>query len=110
MESIEIDEREPFPLNYDEWKVLWRQWLADRKAEGTFRPSSWRFPQEKNLLADEVLGVWSINDRNVELSAVTFTLGPDHDRYIGVTFGTGAGTDSGGIAETFSELRAILGI
>lgn len=76
----------------------------------------------KNFIADEVLGTWSVNGRNVELSEVTFPNLSERDengrlkqfqvRYIGITFGTGGGSDApdSPLVSTFAELERELGI
>lgn len=106
------DKTEPFPLEWNAWREQWAAWLAEQREAGTLRPTSFRFPG-KNFLADEVLGTWSVNGRNVELSEVTFpALGerPRRDvRYVGVTYGTGADAD-GAVVPTFAELERELGI
>jgi hypothetical protein len=109
-----IDRSAQFPTAWDEWRPKWDEWLAVQLEAGTFKRCSFKFPPA-NFLADEILGVWSVDGRNVELSEVTF---PDLEpgrhgqtrRYIGITFGTGAGTQSGGIASTFDELERALSI
>ena len=105
---------EPFPVPWDDWRPLWQAWLARQLEHGTFAPTAWRFPG-KNFLADEILGTWSVAGRNVELSEVTFpSLEPgtrgERRRYVGVTFGTGAGADSGPVVGTFVELEQALGL
>jgi hypothetical protein len=116
-----INRTEPFPVDWNAWRELWKAWVDEqttpvRGAQGhpaVFQPTSWRFPG-KNFLADEVLGTWSVNGRNVELSEVTFpALGerPRRDeRLVGVTFGTGAGSDEGAVCRTFAELEEMLGL
>lgn len=90
--------REMFPLDWNEWREMWADWRADMIDRGRLARSSYRFPP-KNFLADEVLGTWRVDGpnggQNVELSEVTFpALGRDGQasRYVGVTYGTGAGT------------------
>lgn len=95
-----------FPVDWNEWRALWSDWRDEHAAE--LRPSKHQFPHQKNLMADEILGVWRINGRNVELSEVVFTIGETH-RYIGLTFSTGAGGETG-LAASFGELEELLGI
>jgi hypothetical protein len=109
-----IDRTAPFPMDWNAWRVLWGAWLAEQEANGTLTRSSFRFPG-KNFLADEILGVWRVEGRTAELSETTFpSLEPGsrgaHHRFVGVTFGTGAGMEAGGVAGTFEELERALGI
>ena len=87
------------PIDRNAWRAQWDAFKAEHLAP--FARSSWNFGP-KNFLADEVLGKWSINERNVELSEVTFTIGETH-RYIGVTFGDGLRNEAG-LASSFAEL------
>lgn len=57
-----------FPIDYDEWRAEWRDWLG-RQTFGRVRKSPF---EGKNFLADEILGVWRIGGQAVELSSVTF--------------------------------------
>jgi hypothetical protein len=111
---MSYDRSEPFPINWNIWHTQWGEWF-DAHA-GHFLNTSWRFPAA-NFLADDRLGTWSVNGRNVELSEVTF---PDlsrpgalannyRNRYVGITFSTGAGAESA-LASTFAELEEALGI
>lgn len=108
-----------FPLDWDQWRTQWDAWKqdhADRLGRSTFR-----FP-DKNFLADEILGVWSVNGRNVELSEVTFPNLTERDehghlirrqvRFIGITFGTGAGCDTPDqpVVRSFAQLEHELGL
>lgn len=79
------------------------------------RPCTYRFPRTRNLLADEVLGVWGINGRAVELSEVTFPVLGERprrtERLIGITFGGSGGDERRtDIVRTFGELERALGI
>ena len=102
-----------FPIDWDEWRQEWSAW---RKAHAdSLKPSSYKFPP-KNFLADEILGVWSINGRAVELSEVTMPdfsagYGASSVRFIGITYGA-AGTVhlAGPIVSSFAELEQELGI
>lgn len=104
---------EPFPLDWNEWRARWDTWRFEQRHE--LQGSSYRFPREKNVLADAVLGVWSINGRSVELSEVTapdFGKRPRRDiRYVGITFaGSGGDERHTDIAGSFAELELALGI
>lgn len=63
--------------------------------------------------ADEILGVWEVNGRTVELSEVTMpnltSRNGDRVRYIGVTFGTGAESE-GALVANFAQLEKLLGL
>lgn len=107
------DYTEPFPVDWHAWRRLWDKWRFAQRHE--LRGSSYRFPREKNLLADEVLGVWSINARSVELSEITFPALGERPRrlvrYVGITFGeSGGGERNTELASSFAELELELGI
>lgn len=119
MDNATYERNEPFPVEWTEWRAVWEAWSADQREDGLLGASSYRFP-EPNFLADEVIGVFTLRSAGregpVELSEVTF---PDLSggkrprqtlRYVGVTFGEGAGHVDGGLAASFAELEAILGI
>lgn len=103
----------PFPLDWDQWRDQWMQWRGDHPEIARARKNPFR---GKNFLADDVLGVYRINGRTVELSEVTFPNLSDRDdngnlirgnfRYIGATFEDGA-TD---LARSFADLERILGL
>lgn len=99
------DRHAELPMDWDQWRQLWAAWKADHADQ--LQRSSFRFPA-KNIMADEVLGVWRIAGRTVELSEVTF-LGA---RGIGITFGEGSGTwvPENGVVHTFAELEQELGL
>lgn len=112
------DRSAPFPVEWDAWRRAWNAWLDRQLSIGTFTHSSYTFPPQ-NFLADEVLGVWSVNDRPTELSEVTFPdlsggrsgmRRPEMLRYVGITFGQASGHENGGLASTFAELERALGI
>jgi len=92
----------PLPLDWPQWRTLW---AAFRYEQNDWQTSTWR-AKGVNFMADEILGVWRIGNRTVELSEVTF-LG---SRGIGITYVTGAGTEvpEDGVAHSFAELTAIL--
>jgi len=101
-----------FSLDWNEWRREWRDWSAahaDRMA-----PTRSPF-QGKNFLADEVLGVWKVNGRTVELSEMTFPNLGERDergalihkdvRRIGVTF-----QDETAVVGSFAKLEEVLGL
>ncbi len=98
---------EPFPLDYRDWLIVWHEWEHQRR--GFLRPTDHRFGR-KNILADSVLGVWDVNGRAVELSAVTMPAFGERPhrtiRFIGMSFGDG---DSN-LVKTFAELDEALGL
>jgi hypothetical protein len=106
---------EPFPVDWNEWRSEWRDWLADAKASGLLTTPSRTFPG-KNMLADARLGTWDLADgRTVELSEVTmpdFSKGYGYDqvRYVGITLAddTGRFTPENGIVGSFADLEAEL--
>lgn len=102
-------DEQQFPIDWTEWDKAWHAWTQAH----AMRRSHARFPG-KNFLADEVLGVYSMNGRAVELSAVTF---PDlgsgsmerKRRYVGITWlGDDGSTINGGLASTFADLDELL--
>lgn len=103
---------DPLPVEWNEWRALWDEWLQEQRDAGRLTPTSYRHPGQ-NLLADEVLGTWSTGARIVELSELTFPalgdLGGRTVRYVGVTYPTAAGTDGGTVVSSFAELEAELG-
>lgn len=109
-----VDRDAQFPTDWNEWWKVWTAW----KRHHDLLPTSYRFPG-KNLLADEVLGTFSINGRNVELSEVTFPNLSERDengrlrdhrvRMVGITFGIGV-DQAGAVATTFAELERELGL
>lgn len=102
------------PMDYNEWRSEWREW---REAHAAQLIDVRRSPfKGKNFLADEVLGVWKVNGRTVELSSVTFPNFEDRDpdtgrllegykRRIGVTF-----EDDTDVVDTFAQLEKVLGL
>jgi hypothetical protein len=105
----------PLPMDYFEWRTEWSDWL--QRNQDRLHHLRERSPfRGKNFLADEVLGVWRVNGRTVELSSVTFPNFEDRDpvtgrllegykRRIGITFEDG--TD---VVDTFAELERVLGL
>lgn len=103
------------PLDWDEWRSEWSQWRTAHEAQLVdVRRSPF---QGKNFLADEVLGVWKVNGRVVELSSVTFPNLSERDpetgrlldtrnRLFGVTFADGETA----VVGTFAALEEILGL
>lgn len=108
-----------FPADWTEWSRLWAEWKQAHTCQ--LGRTSWRFGRP-NLLADSVLGKWSIKGRPVELSEVTM---PDFGardeqgrrlygrvRFVGITFGSGSGSDrpDAPLAASFAELEKELGL
>jgi hypothetical protein len=94
-----------FPLDWHEWRRQWHQWRSENAER--LQPTGYKFPSERNFMADEVLGVFHVNGRNVELSEVRFL----DRRSVGVTYGEGSGTyvpESGGLFDNFADLEAEL--
>lgn len=116
-----MDKTQPFPVEWNAWRDEWKQYRAELES----RSMVYRFQSDMhgpspfkgvNIMADEMLGVWVLGPLGtdgalqtpVELSEVTFTLGGDHVRYIGITIGeSGPGGDAL-LASTFEELDDIL--
>lgn len=113
------DTTERFPVDWEAWRDLWRDWCTANREH--LKPGHYPWPPA-NLMADEVLGRWTIGARQVELSAVTFRIG-ETSRYVGISYGTderapypdGRGhygvtvvPEPTGIAASFDELEAIL--
>lgn len=105
-----------FPLDWDEWRAEWRDWLAAHR--GQLRPTKVRFPG-KNFLADDILGVWEIAGRVVELSEVVFPNLDERDpatgrlldhqvRMVGLTFMGHGGIEAGPVVHSFAELEDAL--
>lgn len=108
---------EAFPVDYEEWRLVWEAWKADHT--DLLRPCSFRDWPAPNMLATEILGRWDILGRSTELSEVTM---PDftHERrgrtlrFIGITYATWRNervetyTPEQGIVATFEELEAEL--
>lgn len=107
-----------FPIDWDEWHDEWTEWSQVHSAD--LRPTTQRIVG-KNFLADEILGIWEINGRVVELSEVTFPNLEERDaatgvllrfevRHVGITFKKGDETESGGVVRSFDELEEALGV
>lgn len=102
------------PLDWDEWRTEWSDWLQ-RNQDAMHYVSRSPFAG-KNFLADEVLGVWKVNGRTVELSEMTFPNLEDRDergmliredrRRIGVTFAD----DETAVVGSFAALEEVLGL
>lgn len=98
-----------FPVDWTAWRAEWDAWREQHRDE--MGATSWNFGP-KNMLADEVLGKWSINGRPVELSEVTMPdfskgYGADRVRYVGITFGSGV--PDAAIVASWGELDRALG-
>lgn len=100
-----LDKSAPFPMDWNDWRKWWNTWVSDQGE--TLGRSSYRFPAP-NALADYVLGVWSIGGRNVELSDVTFNIGLESRRYVGITFGQASGNTTCDLCGTFADLERAL--
>lgn len=100
------------PLDWDEWRRQWNEWRNSHSE--ILKPAS-KFKPGKNFLADEILGVYSVNGRLVEISELTFPNLSERDergfllrhdvRAIGLTFEEG-----GTVVHSFEELERELGI
>jgi hypothetical protein len=101
------------PMDYHDWRKEWNEWKA---ANANYLKDVRRSPfQGKNFLADQILGVWSVNGRIVELSEVVFPNFVERDanghlmhydvRRIGLTF-----EDDTAVVDSFSELEEVLGL
>lgn len=102
-----MSEAEVFPVDWDQWREQWQAWREARAAD--LGPTSYRWPSDKNILADEVLGRWSVNGRPVEFSEVTFRIGETR-RYVGLTFGEAASNDATALVDSFAALEEVLGL
>ena len=102
------------PLDWDKWRTEWADWLQRNQGEMHYLRSS---PfKGKNFLADQILGVWRISGRTVELCEMTFPNLEDRDergmlireerRRIGVTFADGETA----VVGSFAALEKVLGI
>lgn len=105
---------EELPLDWDEWRSEWRTWENAHAAQMRRTPSPF---QGKNFLADDVLGVWKVNGRTVELSEMTFPnlevrdpqtgrLLEGHKRRVGITFADGETA----VVGSFAQLEQVLGL
>lgn len=103
-----------FPIDWNDWKAEWEDWKA--RHANDLKATDYRIPG-RNVLADDVLGTWNINGRDVELSEVVFPsferddatgrLKGDDIRYIGLSFPIGVEAE---LVRSFSELERVLGI
>lgn len=94
-----------FPIDWNEWRKEWLDWRSTQ----TFNASSVEFGK-KNMMADDILGIYDINGVAVELSEVTFTdfgSGSMENKFrqIGITWQHGI---NGGLVESFEELTDAL--
>lgn len=115
-----VADADPLPVDWHAWRTQWTEWVAQfeqRHAGRRRRPSDGPSPFEgMNMLADEVLGVWMLGVpgtdgtrlRPVELSEVTFTMGPTTTRYVGVTIDASGPDGTAVLASSFAELDSIL--
>ena len=107
-----MDTSQPFPSDWHVWRTQWGQFLA--AAGEHFAPTDTRAPG-KNFLADDIIGTWNVNGRDVELSEVTMPnfrdRRGDRVRYVGLTFILpGNITRAGDVVSTFAELAEALGL
>lgn len=103
---------DPLPLDWDEWRTLWAEWRTAHPEIARVRSPF----KGKNFLADEILGVYRVGARTVELSELTFPnlserdesgrLIDGHARMIGLTFADGATA----LVRSFAGLEEALGI
>lgn len=115
-----MDKTAPLPVDWDEWRQVWEEYRRDLEQRYGVRRGVDGDPfPGMNMLADEILGRWTIGQvasiaHPVELSEVTFPelgkgYGTDRVRYIGVTI-DGVGVEGRSeLAATFEELDEILG-
>jgi len=103
---------EALPLDYFAWRREWRKWEETNAARMTRTRSPF---QDKNFLADAILGTWKVNGRVVELSEMTFPNLTERDdrrelirkdvRGIGITW-----QDDTAVVGSFAELERTLGL
>lgn len=102
-----------FPIDWNEWRAEWKEQRSTLRLDGKTSVPRGMFPG-RNFLADEVLGVFRTQDgRWVELAEVTFpALGRDGvpHRYVGLTFDDGNDSREAVLAESWDELRSLLGV
>ena len=101
------------PLDWNEWREEWGKW-RERHSD-SLKPAR-KFKPGKNFLADEILGVFEVNGRRVELSELTFPNLSERDergmlihkdvRAIGLTFDD----DETNVVHSFEELERELGL
>lgn len=114
-----MDKSEPLPIDWDKWRRVWDEYRRDLERRYGVRRGVDGDPfPGKNMLADELLGLWTVGqpggEHPVELSEVTFpAFGKrwtgERVRYIGVTI-DGVGLEGRSeLAATLEELDQILG-
>lgn len=84
----DFDPAEPFPVDHNLWTILWNRWRMAN--DERLLPLQGRNPfRAKNPMAEDVLGVWTIDGHPTELSAVLMPgeIRPDIQviRYVGIT-------------------------
>lgn len=106
MPDVRTDEL-PLPVDWNLWRSRWARWRNAHAARlGQRCPHRW---PPRNFLADDVIERLHIAGRCVELSEVTFRLGDDHTRSVGLSYlADGGGTEDATVAHTFAELEALL--
>lgn len=127
-----LDTTHRFPTDWNVWRAQWSEWKAAYAAHLKPLPRwAWGlYPEQKNFMADEIMGRWLINEGTpglddgvvVELSEVTFPNLEDRDengrllhttnRFVGLTFRTFGWTvaPENCLVSTFAELEQKLGI
>ena len=105
-----MDRTTGLPMDWNEWRVMWEEWREGFETRAGVRRGVTGDPfPGKNMLADEILGTWTLSAagarlRPVELSEVTFM----GRRIIGITV-DGVGTaGQGTTVSTFAELDDVL--
>lgn len=98
-----------FPVDWDEWNGEWREWMTNNRHQ--FTASTVKFPG-KNMLADDVIGIYNVAAGVVELSEVTmpdFGARPERKlRFVGITWMVDGKTVNGGLVDSFAELAEML--
>lgn len=108
-----MDTTTELPMDWNQWRAMWDEWREGFETRAGVRRGVAGNPfPGKNMLADEILGTWTLGEpgtdgtrlRPVELSEATFM----GRRIIGVTV-DGVGTaGQGTTVSTFAELDNVL--
>lgn len=104
-----------FPTDWNEFETQYNRWRGAIDVAHSvvrLRNSAAKFPG-RNMLADEVMGIYKTDAGVVELSAVTFPGFGAEDRgktfrYIGITWLVDGKNVNGGLVDTFAELESAL--
>ena len=108
-----MDRTTELPMDWNEWRVMWEEWREEFETRAGVRRGVIGDPfPGKNMLADEILGTWTLGEpgtggtrlRPVELSEATFM----GRRIIGVTVDGVGGKGEGTTVSTFAELDNVL--